>query len=304
VTLFRLEPLPETGPVTGPERKLNAPIMLAAFDGWVDAASAATSAAEHLARGGELLATFDGDVLFDYRSRRPVLDIIDGTLTRLEWPSLELHRARVAGHDVLVLHGAEPDFRWRELGDDVLELCLRLGVVEWVSVGAIPAAVPHTRPVPVLATASDDAELHHDEVKGPPGLLRVPSACLSSLEMAVASAGIPAVGFFAQVPHYVGGPYAAASVSLLEHLGRHLGVELPLGPLAEDAASQRRRLDAAVEADDDVREILERMESSSDDAHDMPSGDDLAAEIERFLRDQPDEGQTGPGGGQGPFPHA
>jgi hypothetical protein len=293
VSLFRLEPVPEPG--------LDAPVLLAAFDGWVDAASAATSAAEHLARGGELVAEFNGDVLFDYRSRRPVLDIIDGTLARLEWPALALHRTRVDGRDVLVLHGAEPDFRWQELGDDMLQLCLRLGVVEWVSVGAIPAAVPHTRPVPVLATASDDADLRHGEKKGPPGLLRVPSACLSSLEMAVQNAGIPAVGFFAQVPHYVGGPYAAASVSLLEHVGRHLGVELPLGALAEDAVSQRSRLDAAVEADEDVRDILQRMESSSDEAQAMPSGDDLAAEIERFLRDQPDEGPAGPGA-QGPFP--
>jgi hypothetical protein len=289
VTVFRLEPLDDT--------ELVAPVLVAAFDGWVDAAGASSAAADHLARGGELVATFDADVLFDFRSRRPVLDIIDGTLQRLEWPSLEIHRIRAGGRDALVLHGAEPDFRWRELGDDLLELALRLRVVEWVSLGAIPAAVAHTRPVPVMATASDDELLRAGEVKGPPGLLRVPSACLSAVELTVAGAGVPTVGFYAQVPHYVGGPYAAATVALLERLSRHLDVELPLGSFAEDAASQRERLDMAVEADDDVRAILERLEGG--DGEEIPSGDELAAEIERFLRDRPGDGggAFGPGTG-------
>lgn len=268
---------------------LVAPVLVAAFDGWVDAAGAASAAADRLADAGSLVATFDADVLYDYRSRRPVLDIIDGTLMRLEWPSLQLHRVPVGGRDLLVLHGAEPDFRWRELGDDLLDLCLRLGIVQWVSLGAIPAAVPHTRPVNVLATASAQGLLHEAELQGPPGLLRVPSACLSAIELAVAGA-IPAVGFFAQVPHYVGGPFAAATLSLLHHLARHLSIELPLDDLEDEATQQRQRLDVAVEADDDVREILERLQEASEE--EIPSGDELAAEIERFLR------------GQGPAPGA
>jgi hypothetical protein len=270
---------------------LVAPVLVAAFDGWVDAAGAASAAAERLASTGTLVATFDADVLYDYRSRRPVLDVVDGTLMRLEWPSLQLHRVDAGGRDLLVLHGAEPDFRWRELGDDLLQLCLRLGVVQWVSLGAIPAAVPHTRPVTVLATASTDGLLHEAEVQGPPGLLRVPSACLSAVEIAVAGSGIPAVGFFAQVPHYVGGPFAAATLSLLRHLARHLSVELPLHDIEEEAALQRQRLDVAVEADDDVREILERLQTASDE--EIPSGDELAAEIERFLRSE-GPGPSGP----------
>jgi hypothetical protein len=274
--LYRHEaPLPED---------LVAPVLVAAFDGWVDAAGAASAAAERLSQAGTLVATFDADVLYDYRSRRPMLDIIDGTLMRLEWPSLRLHRVAAGGRDLLVLHGAEPDFRWRELGDDLLELCLRLGVVQWVSLGAIPAAVPHTRPVTVLATASTHGLLHEAEMQGPPGLLRVPSACLSAVEIAVAGSGIPAVGFFAQVPHYVGGPFAAATLSLLRHLGRHLSVELFLEDLEEEATQQRQRLDVAVEADEEVREILERLQDASDE--EIPSGDELAAEIERFLRGQ------------------
>jgi hypothetical protein len=272
---------------------LAAPAIVAAFDGWVDAAGAASEVADRLARGGERVATFDADVLFDYRSRRPVLDVVDGTLTRLVWPEFAVQRRTFSGRDLLVLHGAEPDFRWKELGDDMVELCHRLGVVEWVSLGAVPAAVPHTRPVPVLATASDDGRLNEAETQGPRGLLRVPSAALSAIELAVSGSGIPAVGFFAQVPHYVGGPYAAASLSLLGHLGRHLEMELPDDDLEEEAVAQRARLDAAVEGDADVREILNRLEGMSDEG--IPSGDDLAAEIERFLRSE-----DGGGGGVPP----
>jgi PAC2 family len=275
VPLYRLEPVSEP---------LSAPVVVAAFDGWIDAAGAASTAADMLARDGNLVATFDGNVLFDYRSRRPTLDVVDGTLTRLVWPALELHRRAAAGRDLLVLHGAEPDFRWKELGDDILELCVRLGVTEWISLGSIPAAVPHTRPVPVMATASAGADLHEAETKGPPGLLRVPSAGLSAMEVTITDGGIPAVGFYAQVPHYIGGPYAAATLSLLQHLGRHLRTELPLGSLDEDARIQRERLDAAVADDDDVRAILSQLENASEE--EIPSGDELAAEIERFLRNE------------------
>ena len=284
VSLFREEELPD--------RPLAAPALIAAFDGWVDAAGASSAATERLAAGGDLVGTFDADILFDYRSRRPVLDVVDGTPTRLTWPALELHRAEVGGRDLLVLHGAEPDFRWHELGRDVLELSLRFGVVQWVSLGAIPAAVPHTRPVTVLATASGEGLLQSGHVQGPPGLLRVPSACLSALELAVSGSGLPAVGFYAQVPHYIGGPYAAGTLALLQHVARHLSLSLPLVELEEEAQTQRRRLDAAVEADDDVREILQRLEQARDE--EIPSGDELAAEIERFLRTQGGEGGTLP----------
>ena len=121
----------------------------------------------------------------------------------LDWPKLEMTATRIGGRDLLVLRGPEPDYRWRELSADLVELAKRLGVVSWVSLGAIPAAVPHTRPVPILATASAAGLLPEGIRQGPDGLLRVPSAALSVLELAVAASGIPAVGFFAQVPHYV-----------------------------------------------------------------------------------------------------
>jgi hypothetical protein len=275
MTVLRVGELPDP---------LTAPVVVCAFDGWVDAAGAA-SGVECLADGGRRVVTFDDDILFDYRSRRPTLDIIDGTLQRLEWPSLQIDHRTVDHRDLLLLHGPEPDFRWKELGDAIGDLCLRIGVVQWVSVGAIPAAVAHTRPVPVLANASRDGLLHEAETKGPPGLLRVPSAALSSIELPIAEMGVPTVGFYAQVPHYVGGPYAAASVSLLRHLGRHLGIDVDVGSLEEEAAAQGQRLDAAVAADDDVREIVARLEQTGEE---LPSGDELAAEIERFLRTQGD----------------
>ena len=276
-----------------PPEPLVPPVLLAAFDGWIDAAGASTTAANAIADGSDTLATFADDLLFDYRSRRPVLDIVDGVLTELSWPALSIRRARIDRRDVLVFTGPEPDFRWRELGSDLLEALLRLGVLEWVSIGSIPAAVPHTRPVPILATASKQGLLRDDVQQGPEGLLRVPSAALSTLEMAATEGGVPAVGFYAQVPHYVGGPFAAASIALLEHVGRHLGVDLPLGDLPSEAMTQRQRLDAAVEADEDSRAYVARLETAVDDQT-LPSGDDLASEIERFLRSQPGDGGRGP----------
>jgi hypothetical protein len=272
---------------------LVAPAVVAAFDGWVDAAGAATAAAERiLAQGqGDEIAVFDPDDLYDYRARRPVLDIVDGRLSELTWPSLALRRSRVDGRDLLVLTGPEPDFRWREIGQEVLELALRIGVVEWVSLGSIPAAVPHTRPVPILANASKRGLLHAEEIQGPEGLLRVPSAALSAIEFTVIGGGIPTVGFYAQVPHYVGGAYPAATISLLEHAGRHLGVMFPLRDLPDEAAATKARIDAAVQGDEDSRAYVARLETMTGEEG-LPSGDDLASEIERFLRGQ--TGEPGP----------
>lgn len=275
-----------------------APVLVGAFDGWIDASAAATAAAATLADSGDVVARFDADALYDYRARRPVLDVVDGTLARLQWPELTLRSVEAAGRHLLVLTGPEPDYHWRQLGTDVLDLCLRVGVVQWVSLGAIPAAVPHTRPVPVLATASRVGLLRDDESQGPQGLLRVPGAALSTLEMAVSGTGIPAVGFYAQVPHYVGGPYAIASIALLEHLGRHLGVELSLGSLVADAQEQRDRLDAGVAADEDASGYLKRLEALAGEDR-FPSGDELASEIERFLSDTGRDGGDDTGSFEG-----
>jgi hypothetical protein len=277
VSLYRLQdPIPV----------LSAPVLLAAFDGWIDAAGAATACANHVAEEGRVVASFDVDSLNDYRARRPVLDVVDGVLARIQWPDILLRHIRVGDRDILVLVGPEPDYKWKQLGEDVVELARRLGVVEWISLGAIPAAVPHTRPVPVLATASTGALLRDGEQQGPGGILRVPAAALSAVEMTVAGAGIPAIGYYAQVPHYIGAAaYAPATLALLQHLERRLGVTIPLGTLGDDAVAQRQRLDAAIAEDEDSREYLARLEALASEER-MPSGDELASEIERYLKEQ------------------
>ena len=173
----------------------------------------------------------------------------------------------------------------------MVELLQRLDARAWVSLGAIPAAVPHTRPVPILGTEGAPGLLRGDVLPGPIGLLKVPSAALSVLEMAVAEAGIPAVGYFAQTPHYVQGPYALATEALLVALERHLEVDLPRGNLGEEASELRRRLDAATEADEATRAYVGRLESMVDESR-LPSGDDLISDIERFLREQGQSGGT------------
>jgi proteasome assembly chaperone (PAC2) family protein len=287
MSTYRLEEAPE----------LDAPVIVAALEGWVDAGSAGTVAASQLAEDGTVVATFDADAIYDYRARRPTLDIIDGRPMNLAWPKLELTSNRIGGRDLLVLRGPEPDYRWRELTADVVEVAKRLGVASWVSMGAIPAAVPHTRPVPILATASAAGLLPEGIRQGPDGLLRVPSACLSVLELAASANGIPAVGLFAQVPHYVNATYPAASIALLTALGRHLGIEPPVGQLATRALERRNLLDAATATDEDTKSHVERLESLVDESR-LPEGDELIADIERFLRegDGGDEGGEGGGG--------
>ena len=267
-----------------------APVLVAAFDGWVDAGSAATSALEQLLDDAVDVATFDPDSLFDYRARRPTLQIIDGRLAELTWPELVLRRVRFSERDLLVIAGPEPDDRWQAFAADMLDLARRLGVVEWISLGAIPAAVPHTRDVSILGTTSEEGRLRGDIQPGPAGLLRVPAAAISVLEMAMAEGGIPAVGYFAQVPHYVSGPYPAASLALVEALGRHLGVTLPTGDLADESRQLRTRLDTATALEETTRTYVERLESMVDEQR-LPSGDDLIGEIERFLREGGTEGR-------------
>ena len=276
--------------------ELEAPVLVAALDGWVDSGSAGTTAAAQLAEDGRVVATFDPDAIYDYRVRRPTLDIVDGRPMTLDWPELNLTAARFGERDLLVLTGPEPDYRWRELAADIVELCHRLGVVSWASLGAIPAAVPHTRPVPILATASAPDVLPDGIRQGPDGLLRVPSAALSVFELAVSSAGIPAVGFFAQVPHYVNATYPTASIALLVALGRHLGVELSLGKLAARALERRNLLDAAAASDEHTKAYVERLEHLADESR-LPEGDELIADIERFLRGGNRGGEEEPGGG-------
>jgi hypothetical protein len=275
VTLFQLTSTPD----------LIAPILVAAFDSWIDAGSASTTAADQVAEEGEVIGHFDPDSIFDYRARRPTLEIVDGRPTELTFPELPIRYARIGERDVIVLSGPEPDYRWRELSEAAVDLAQRLDIVEWISLGAIPAAVPHTRPVPVLGTASRPGLLRGDVAAGPEGTLRVPSACISVLDYAVSRAGISCIGYYAQVPHYVTGPYPAAAIELIRAVGRHLGEDLNLGSLGSEARQLRERLDAATSADETTRQYVERLESMVDESR-LPAGDDLISEIERFLRER------------------
>ncbi len=264
---------------------LTAPVVVAALDGWVDAGSGATLAAALLADEGRTRATFDVDRIYDYRARRPTLGIVDGVPSELSWPELQLVHRRFGERDVLVLTGPEPDYRWRQLAAEFVQLARALEVSEWVSLGAIPAAVPHTRSVTIMGTRSADGRLASDVDAGPAGTLTVPAAFLSVVDMAIAGSGLPTVGYFAQIPHYVSGEYPAAALELLEVLARHLGVRLPRGTLATDAKELRERLDAAAAADASTRAYVERLEGMADESR-LPSGSELISEIERFLRDR------------------
>ena len=269
---------------------LRAPVLVAAFDSWIDAGDASSTAADNLAGDGPIVVDFDADTLFDYRSRRPTLEIHDGRLADLTWPGLTLRHRRVAGHDLLVLSGAEPDFRWREFAADVVDIVRELEVALWISLGAIPAAVPHTRAVNVLGSTSRPGLLLGNVAPGPAGILRVPSAAISVLESSVGAAGVAACGYYAQVPHYISGPYPAAAVALLTAVGRHVETDLVDPVLIEEARQLRERLDAAAALEDTTRAYVERLEAMVDEER-LPSGDDLISEIERFLRDRGGEGQ-------------
>jgi hypothetical protein len=265
-----------------------APALLVSFTDWVNAGEAASTAAAHIAQGGEVVARFDPDALFDYRDHRPVLDIVNGRPSNFAWPELTLTRRGLPEREVFVLTGAEPDFRWQEFGEAVLELALRIGIIEHVSMGSIPAAVPHTVPTPVMTTTSKD------EGPGEPeGLLRVPAACVSAVEWTMAQNGIPAVGFWAQVPHYAS-PYAAGAIALVRRVETHLTVTIGAGELEEEDARQRATMQEVIAANPEAQAYLERLQSMAGEQQ-IPEGENIAEEVERFLRNRP------PGAGPNPF---
>jgi predicted ATP-grasp superfamily ATP-dependent carboligase len=272
--MYQLEPIDE----------LVAPALIVAFQGWVNAGRVGTEASDHIVGGGDVVATFDPDALFDYRSNRPVIDFVDGTLQDVNWPYLTLRRARYDRRDVLVLSGNEPDWQWKAFGQSVAELASDLGVVEVVSLGGVPAATPHTYPTPLLTTASR-SDLIGDSEQLPEGLLRVPGAAVNIVELALTDRGIPAVGFWAQVPHYVADTYYAGAVALVDRAARHLGITIGLGDLVDRVAEQRQQLDATIAAQPDSRAYLERLEGIAAAQGEIPSADDIAAQVERFLRD-------------------
>jgi hypothetical protein len=247
------------------------------LDGWIDAGQAAATAMSSLRQGThpELLATFDSDELIDHRARRPMLRIVNGVDAELRWPELRLEAAtNGSGRNVLLLSGPEPDMRWHQFIDEVISLATRLGVEMVVGLGAFPAPVPHTRPVRLAAT-STDAELA-GRVGFIPATLDVPAGAQGALEYAFGAAGHPALGLWARVPHYAAAlPYPAAAAALLDELAVVASVEVDTSALL--SGSQEHL------------ELVRQLEQQHDDEAgmafgDLPSGDELAAELERFLR--------------------
>ena len=260
-------------------------VLVTAFEGWVDAAGVGSASAEHLAAGGEPVARFDSDALIDFRARRPELDIVEGMMKELRWPEISIRSVTIDGMPLLVMTGPEPDFRWHEFTREVITYARAVGVRKSISLGAIGSAVAHTKPTPLLATAADRRLLDDDEAV-PDGLLRVPAAAVSALETAMTDAGIDARGIWAQVPHYVAGPFSQGVIAVLERLGGHLGISIPLGTLTQEADSQRRRIDELVAERPEAQSYIEELEQLTPTT-DIPSGDEIAAEIERFLRRGP-----------------
>jgi proteasome assembly chaperone (PAC2) family protein len=262
---------------------LVAPVMIAAFDGWVNAGEAGTRAAEVIAAGGDLVATFDSDALFDYRANRPSMFYLEGVMEDITWPEMSLRHTDHGGRDLLILTGTEPNWHWQQLASEIADLATDLGVVEQISLGGIPWAAPHTRPVSTIITASDRSRIDPDS-DHPEGQLVVPGAAVTAIAHAVTERGIPTIGFWARVPHYLGSVHHAAALALLDRVAIHLGVPLPVAAITEEAAEQSRQLDAIAEGRPEVQTLIEQLEGLTDQRE--VTGEDLAAEIERYLRDQ------------------
>lgn len=271
--------------------ELTAPALVAAFDGWVSAGAAGTASADHIAGDGPVVARFASDELYDYRVNRPSLEFHDGILEEISWPEAVVRHRAVGERDLLVLSGPEPNWKWQAFGTAVADLAVELGIVEMISLGGIPWAAPHTRPT-IVVTTSSRPDLLGDDANFPEGLLRVPASIVSTIGYVLAERGIPTVGLWARVPHYVGGTYHPAVVTLVERLSRHLGVRIPLDSLVDEAADQRKQLDAAVEEQDGVAAVVTQLEALYDTAGEVASGEEIAAEIERFLRES--GGEEGP----------
>lgn len=274
-----------------PHRTLAEPVLVMALEGWIDAGMAAAGAVATLL--GEMdtepVAAFDADELLDHRARRPVLHLVAGVTQGLSWPSIEVLAARdLDGRDVLILAGPEPDHSWRAFSQAVLDLATDLGTRMVVGLGAYPATVPHTRPVRLSITAGrEELAARWPFLRGS---LDVPAGAQAVIEHAAAEAGIDALTLWAQIPHYASGvAYPGGSAALLENLEEVAGLSLPRGELEQEANDTVARLDNAIARNDEHTAMLRALEADADETPgegEIPSGDELAAELERFLRDQ------------------
>ena len=285
------------------EPMLHEPILIVMMTGWIDAAGAAAAAVQVVADECETapMARFDDDTFIDYRARRPTMELRDGVNTNLRWNHIELLAGRSpAGRDVLVLMGPEPDMNWRRFSKAIGDIAVELGVTHMIGFGAYPFAAPHTR-TPRLSCSSPSIDVLAN-VNFARSSVDVPAGMAAALEHTMHDRKIPALGIWAQVPHYVSSmTYPASSVALLDGLAEATGVRIAGAALRNEVGIQRERIDQMVADNVDHQLMVTQLESLHDaaveddaDAADaaaemrLKSGDEIAAEIQEFLRDQPD----------------
>jgi len=278
------------------ERGFDRPVLVIGLEGWVDAglgAATAVAAMVAAADDGDVVATFDGDHFLDQRARRPVVRLVDGVTTEMTWPQTQLRAGRDrAGHDVLYLVGPEPDVHWRGFIDATVELSRRFGVRMVVGLGAFPSPAPHTRPVRLVATAPPTSSELIDRVGRTRGELEVPAGVTSALEIGFGEAGIDVVTLWARVPHYVAAmAFPEASAALVDGLANIAGLTFDSSELRRAADASRRQVDDVIASNREHAEMVRKLERAVDASEGnplgietLPSGDELAAELEKFLR--------------------
>lgn len=266
---------------------LRRPVLLAAFEGWNDAADAATGAIEHLERtwSATAVAAIDPEDYYDFQVHRPTVSLVDGNTRRIHWPTTRFSICSPPGadRDLVLVRGIEPNMRWRAFCEELLAVAAELGATMVVTLGALLADNPHTRPVPVSGTASDPTaaslNLERSRYEGPTGLVGV-------LQDAAGRAGLPAASLWAAVPHYVAQPPCPkATVALLRRVEDLLDMPVPLGDLPEQARQWERHVDELAAQDGDVAEYVASLERR-EPAEELPeaSGEAIAREFERYLR--------------------
>jgi len=273
---------------------LNEPVLVIALEGWIDAGLGASNAIGTMLDTiyTEVLATFDTEYFIDQRARRPIARIVDGITTELTWPEIQLRFGRDGdGADILFLVGPEPDFHWSDFVDVVTDAAGRFDVRLVVGLGAFPAPTPHTRPVRIIGTAPAASANLLTRVGTVSGELEVPAGISSALELGFADVDMEIVTLWARVPHYVASmPYPQASAALIEGLASIAGLTLDAGALRNSAEEARQRVDDLVTNNPDHTAMVEQLEAAADEVEgvslddELPSGDELAAELERFLR--------------------
>jgi proteasome assembly chaperone (PAC2) family protein len=278
---------------------LRDPVMVAAFEGWNDAGEAASNAVAHLEQVWDAtpFVELDPEDYHDFQVNRPMVSLDDEGRRSITWPTTRISWARPPGasRDVLLVRGIEPSMRWRQFVGELLEHATDRGATMLVTLGALLADVPHTRPIPV-STTSDDPELmarlalEASTYQGPTGIVGV-------FHDAAGKAGLPGLSLWAAVPHYVGqNPSPKATLALLRRVEELLDVTVPLGELPEDARAWEHGVDELAEEDGEIGEYVRQLEEAKDTA-DLPeaTGEAIAREFERYLRRR-DDGPAAPGG--------